>query len=1171
MIMFKRVVSLVLTISVLLLTLVSVNLTASASLLPLEEIKAHLVLDGYSSSQLSQMNIDDVISMLEDSDGYSVSIPDGATTAWRYDKDELDGLEVYEAYQLYSDETIDLSQPEGTENFELELIIGSNGQLNPDNVRYIIKVYLINVYQEEFSFSIYTTDEDGNKVEVSPTHTEVARFEQDTIVDANGESLLGYGYAYSVPEGEYSGIFVGMSSKLEERPDIDVVIYDLANYDSYNNSFGDSITYDIIDRYQYDSYGYPLGTIATGVMGANLLVVYYLDGQPLDFEYVVVAVSGGLVSVEGGLFAHDGANVIYEAKQNANLSTAVATWEYVLKENYAVEDEYDLNLYVHNTGVDLSSYVEKAVVGHFDSAASAESETDIKNQLFGSGYRTDYSGEGVPFTLFFREGVMQNGNVYKLIVKAVAYDDIWYDFTDKPIVGQQDPWFRVVGVGDADGNLFEDIYVVENGKSINMDTYYGYGYQVVFINDADADLSALTPQFWYANTERVYAVSSDTGELVDKETLHIRDFSSVNQQYAGVIVDNGKENDKNYWITFKKLNNDGAELFVYGPDEREVILDEYFEYKHDILIANVGNQPLEDISVELVGAKNVKLDPYWTVGDYNNELAAFSTSIDAEYGELPNMAKIRLISDGNGEVEGTLIIRAKGQEPVMITLNGTAQTPDVITESVEDAVKYVPYSQIIATNNIHDWLDTEFYIESGELPAGLTLNKHTGEIYGVATVPANDEEKVIYDFTVRVDYLIDGNDGYFESAYKSYSLTVKSNTNENVYNSSDDSYGIKQHIGIQSGDYEYVLELFEDTIFTSHGEYDNFVGLWINGQKLVEGVDYTYIEGSTKITIIRQTLLNKGIANKMNTIAAEFRENGGDLNSELKCTAQNFILNVDNSVSKVMGYINGLPANITLDDKVDVEFARAEYEALNEVQKARVTNLDVLIAAEKTIAELEQKLEESKPKPPVEEPEYDVIYDISEDLGVVIEENTAFPADTIVKVTEVASSDIKDAITKNFEKYVGYDFSATNNGKFINPSIKLKVNFEIPDGFSSNVMICSVSPDGTVEELPKIINKSDNTVSVDMSRMDVYILVDLDSQIINVDNSGNGDVSGNNKLDALDYILLKRAYFGTFTLDERAHKAGDINGNQKIDSLDYILLKRAYFGTYVIKSKLKQG
>ncbi len=58
-----------------------------------------------------------------------------------------------------------------------------------------------------------------------------------------------------------------------------------------------------------------------------------------------------------------------------------------------------------------------------------------------------------------------------------------------------------------------------------------------------------------------------------------------------------------------------------------------------------------------------------------------------------------------------------------------------------------------------------------------------------------------------------------------------------------------------------------------------------------------------------------------------------------------------------------------------------------------------------------------------------------------------------------------------------------------------------------------------------------------------------------------GDINGNGEIDAVDYTMLKRAYFGIYAVDLTA---GDINGNDEIDAVDYTMLKRAYFGIYVI-------
>lgn len=60
-----------------------------------------------------------------------------------------------------------------------------------------------------------------------------------------------------------------------------------------------------------------------------------------------------------------------------------------------------------------------------------------------------------------------------------------------------------------------------------------------------------------------------------------------------------------------------------------------------------------------------------------------------------------------------------------------------------------------------------------------------------------------------------------------------------------------------------------------------------------------------------------------------------------------------------------------------------------------------------------------------------------------------------------------------------------------------------------------------------------------------------------------GDINNNKIIDSMDYVYLKRAYFGTYSLKDIT--VGDINKNGIIDSMDYVYLKRAYFGTYVIK------
>lgn len=61
------------------------------------------------------------------------------------------------------------------------------------------------------------------------------------------------------------------------------------------------------------------------------------------------------------------------------------------------------------------------------------------------------------------------------------------------------------------------------------------------------------------------------------------------------------------------------------------------------------------------------------------------------------------------------------------------------------------------------------------------------------------------------------------------------------------------------------------------------------------------------------------------------------------------------------------------------------------------------------------------------------------------------------------------------------------------------------------------------------------------------------------------DVNMDGSFDTMDYVLIKRVYFGTYPEKKLNCTRGDLNNNREIDSMDYTLLKRAYFGTYRIK------
>lgn len=59
-----------------------------------------------------------------------------------------------------------------------------------------------------------------------------------------------------------------------------------------------------------------------------------------------------------------------------------------------------------------------------------------------------------------------------------------------------------------------------------------------------------------------------------------------------------------------------------------------------------------------------------------------------------------------------------------------------------------------------------------------------------------------------------------------------------------------------------------------------------------------------------------------------------------------------------------------------------------------------------------------------------------------------------------------------------------------------------------------------------------------------------------------GDINDDGEINQFDYILAKRAYFETVTLDKKQITRADANCDGVVDQFDYVLIKRHYFETY---------
>jgi hypothetical protein len=910
------------------------------SLLPLEERKAYLVVGDHDDVDISAVPIEMILSNLMDSNGNKIEIDDNAKEVWSYYKDYDENIIMDNYFVIEDGGTLDLSIFEEYDRYTLEMIVGDGNQLNPDNIRYIVTIYLSSTITGLVTYELYTQDEDGTRHKVEPDNVVVT---STTVGGLSGEERT------FVVHGHEDGTeyYLGVNDPIDEHPFIECVVMSYADYLGYyiGQIYGFEYEYtSLSDQFinpnmKLTDAGYKNNWDVAEVTDTSIQVdktfcfMYKnsLTGEVLSTKLITFAVVSDALSFDEQVYTY--AN---NQKTNVELTsttyTSVNEMEYNgflyvptdvtrikkiwLNEGYSADDEYYFALQVHSPEWDdANSHVEKAVVGIYDSLEAAEEAEDISEQLLPTddnvlGYKANYNIEngGVFFTIFFDDGSIEK---FLIVFSEYIEDvDLNYvaEYSDVPIIGSKDPWFQVTGAEDTSGETI-DTYVIENGKNINIDTMYGYGYQTVFINQ---DVEKFIPTFWRANddaisVDKIYANGSAFNEG-DALTFPEGE-NTFTATFSVIIKDSNGEHTKNYNVTFVKKTH-GAQLYVAGPlapEVRSVFLDEYHENKHDIFIANVGDEDLTDLWLDL-DATNVELDDYWTIGgEGNNTLAACPDSFSLElestsYGELSNVAKIRLVppsSGKGGEISGTLKIYS-GKEGdtensellATINLSDLAQNPEITTTNVDDAVLYVPYSYLITTNNMYDWVNVSYELVDGELPDGVELIEETGEIYGVP------QETGTFTFTVST---------YFESTSEKYAftasvveltLTVKDNTNANVYNSSDEGYSIEQAIGTDVGGYDFVLAEYADEVFWSEGGLVQFVDLWLNGEKLTEGEDYIAENGSTKITIYAETFSDKANKDGANTIAAEFRTtdksstNTSTNTNELKRTAQNFRIEI---------------------------------------------------------------------------------------------------------------------------------------------------------------------------------------------------------------------------------------------------------------------------------------
>lgn len=630
-------------------------------------------------------------------------------------------------------------------------------------------------------------------------------------------------------------------------------------------------------------------------------------------------------SVGGRLYAHMGQLRLGEFKVKdrteglqTNLHQIAPRWEYTANSDLWLR----LTFYNINSasagGQQGINFVRAAYVGRFsseDEALKAGAE-NIKDMLFTEkGYRSNYSGSGVTFTIVDMEGEL---HYYRYVVE----DAVSGTEPGEPAPGESDTYFQAFGAHY--GEPFSDsLYDDESSTSrLLSDTYYYNGYQTVFLLDSGGNgLPAGTdiyPCFSKGSSVSIYAGQHKVNEPITSgvEQRSCESKVTLTGPVTTVQYSAAAENRvclKNYWVSYVTQSSGGGKLYVNGATNaidahrdkdgnprRVVVLDRAHAYTHEIFLANTGDAPLE-VSVTLTDAVGVTLDPHWTG---NGVLPAFTNSADNNDNGMPdNSTKIVLqaleLADGSGfyegPISGRLTISASSGETVTIDLSGCAGSFDFITEAMGDAVLYVPYDQAIQNTSTGHSSAVTYELTDGSLPSGLQLYPN-GVVYGVPMAMGS------YTFTARArlsGVLLGLPD---EQVEKEFTLTVLENTDGNVWTRTDmdedGDYRITIAIPNQDGTTGNINLGGQVTAATgsnswsnptmlleTRGPYARFRNLYLDGRRLSAGTDYTSEEGSTRITLRSATLADRGTGR--HTLAAEFYESRGE-DGTMRKASQNF-------------------------------------------------------------------------------------------------------------------------------------------------------------------------------------------------------------------------------------------------------------------------------------------
>ena len=901
------------------------------SLIPLKHVSlGRISLEGYSPLELTMVKVNAIINKSNDTNRDTVDISDSTKVAWKYEGDNND------FYTLTAmNDTIDLSHRTSSGVCYWELVVGDGDQLNPDNIRYTLPIGVTDS-EKWLEPVVYVEDEIHKRLAVDLTYsyksgesdycyrdtyeitekgiqrdliTKIPLYAENTYVSFNMQKGLFTNSeinSVKILEGTYrtkESVSAALSGKdITSKIMCSNMNTVSAGYKLPHSKDNDS---QVEDELALTMVGYDAQGNVKGILPFTWKITQK-NTTKLTLELCEKGTTNSVLYSYGN---GSSGRIHYISEEDKYKDKGSSWLDFRLADKYSVEGTYTFTMEYSDTS-SLGTDIVAVYPGKYATieAAQAAGAENIKDKIVGEkgqvqgydvsfGRKVSYDGSEDAYsdsiiTIFVGQKANPTAYVFRFLT---------FHSSNSGNTLSSACELRFVGLKDSSGKELPTYAMRQQDDSYEKNNY------ITYLVDENFDLNQkYAPVFTSSAKSTVYAAGSSSKE-VSGETLH--SFANGALQYT-VYAEDGTS--QNYWLQVKKADSSYGQLYINSLADanantrmengvvystREVMLDKYYDYVHNICLVNIGKADIPELSAEL-SSDTVELDPYWTLNG-KQSLSAMGT-IDSTFywGELPNLAKVRLrakegVKDGT-EISGTLTIKSAGKVLMVLNLTGMVGDPCITTESIPDAVKYVPYGTAIQNSNKYKWITVKYSHEGGNLPAGMVI-KENGELYGTP------QETGTFHFTVKAEFTAHGRSVDFDDKTADFTLTVKDNTNDNVYNESDiaDGYILETSIGNETsaGSHDFYLPEITDSLFVSKGIYPNFVDLWLNGEKLVRGVDYDAASGSTRITISAQTLQNKALKTGVNTIAAEFRDGGAanfakdnDPKNALKRTAQNFRL-----------------------------------------------------------------------------------------------------------------------------------------------------------------------------------------------------------------------------------------------------------------------------------------